>query len=452
MLKILFVIPGISRDFFDILKRLSSRWQNWKHLNRDLSKHYRNARRVFYGSGIITIAGLLDSQEYDVKVIDENFENLNFDEHYDIVALSGQLIQTERMIELCDIYRKKGTYVIIGGAMVTLYENEFTQEGVSVFVGEGEDLFKNFLADFKEGTPLPVYKNKTNVFNKEIRSVMPRYDLISRYRYNLIGVQTTRGCPYRCEYCNVAYLLGDKYRHKAVEQVLEEILLVKKYWPDSMFYFLDDNLFADRKYAYELFEAINGKVNLGVYGTHADLTIYRDKTLLKLLTDVGEPVLAFGFETLDIRNKEFIKNEVKTNLIPLYPVIVKELHSHGIKITGSFMFGFNGDDLQYVDKVMNFVKENEINAYFTVYSVTPKSTLFNKMRLEYERQNHEKLDHRFHTTKLLNRKLLKNNNFILYEMEEMILKGLKKAFPEKIVISRMEGIAVNYFYNKLGML
>jgi radical SAM superfamily enzyme YgiQ (UPF0313 family) len=71
------------------------------------------------------------------------------------VVISGQLIQTDRIKELAQIFKEKGIYIIIGGTQATLYEEEFMQNGVTVISGEGERVFLKFLEDFKKGSPLP---------------------------------------------------------------------------------------------------------------------------------------------------------------------------------------------------------------------------------------------------------------------------------------------------------
>jgi radical SAM superfamily enzyme YgiQ (UPF0313 family) len=299
----------------------------------------------------------------------------------------------------------------------------------------------------------PLYRSPIDT-DDFYQSPIPRYDLVSKYKYTLIGVQTTRGCPYRCEYCNVANIFGEKYKHKPIEQVVEEIKIVKNYWPDSMFYFLDDNLFADRKYAIKLFKKIAENIYLDTYGSHADLTIHKDKNLLKVLTDVGNPILAFGFETLSSKNIPYIKNVTKTKMISKYPAIVKVLRENGINLTGSFMFGFTGDSDIEAEEVMKFVQDNAINAYFTIYSVTPKSGLYYRLLEEYQAKYGQLKARGFEKSKILNRYLMQRNHFEMFEMEEIVLKAMKKyLFPsEGLDIPRLEGLAVARYYTRLGML
>jgi len=452
MIRILFIIPKIASGFFEHFESLSQRWVSWNHHKRDLMQHRRRAKRVFYGSGAITMAAMLNTQDFSIQVIDENHETLDLDRKVDLVAITGQLIQTARIKELQEIFRIKGIATVVGGPQATLYEDEFMAEGSSVIAGEGEEAFLEFIEDFQQGNPKPLYQKQSSRLTHYI-SPIPRYDLVAKYNYTLMGVQTTRGCPYRCEYCNVANILGDKYRHKGIDQVLEEIKTVKKYWPNSMFYFLDDNLFADKNYAQELFEKIEKQVVLGKYGTHADLSIHKNSNLLPLLTKVGDPLLAFGFETLSVDNAQYIKNPIKTDLIPHYQEIVKKLHNYGIGITGSFMFGFKKESLQEVTQVMEFVRDHPINAYFTIYSVTPKSKLFSNLAKEYKCEYGEFKAKGFEKTKLLNRYLMHKNKTAPHTTEQLILKALKKTlYPQSIDFPRLEGLAVMRYYMSLGML
>ncbi|MGD2087997.1 MAG: radical SAM protein [Candidatus Aminicenantes bacterium] len=446
-MRLLFVIPRLSPGFIHQFYQLSDRWKNWRHLRRDLKKHERYARRVFYGLGILTMAAVPDPGKYEIEVVDENFQPIDFNKKYDLVCLTGLLIHNRRMLEIIEIFRQKGTYIVIGGIQATLFPEEYTKEGVSVICGEGELLFNQFLRDYVNLTPKSVYQNPGGGNGDMGRSLTPRFDLVSMYRYNLIGVQTTRGCPYNCEYCNVTNILGNQYRHKPVEQVVAEVKIVKKYWPDNMFYFYDDALFADRKYALRLFKTLKDQgIHLGKYGSHADISIYKDRELLDLLVQVGNPVLAVGFETLSPRNAMYLNNPMKTTTIPRYQKAVRQLQKSGVKLTGSFMFGFKGDRAELLDTTLDFVKKNAINAYFTIYSATPRSKLFNRLLNAYEKENGKIKPAGFEQTRIINEYHREQNGFAKDQEEEMILDRLKKYFPEELPISMLEGLVVSKAY------
>lgn len=454
-LKILLLVPRFSPGFTQQFYQLSTRWKNWKHLRRDLKKHERYAKRVFYGLGLLTVASLLDTSQYLIDFVDEQFESIDMNQHYDLVCLTGLLIHNQRILELLDIFQQKGTHVVVGGIQATLFPEEFCRNGASVIVGEGEPLFMEFLRDILHGSPKSTYRNPNgrDIDLNRSQSPIPRYDLAFKYRYNLIGVQTTRGCPYRCEYCNVTDILGNRYRHKPIVQVVEEVKIVKKNWPDNMFYFYDDALFADRKYALDLFQQIKDEgIHLGKYGSHADISIYKDRELLKLLIQVGEPVLAIGFETLSPQNTKYLNNPMKTKTIPKYQEAMEELQKSGVKITGSFMFGFKGDSVESLDTTLDFVTRNSMNAYFTLYSATPRSKLFQRLLKAYEEENGKMEDSGFEQTRLINEYHVKQNGFAKNQEEEMVLDMLKKYFPKEFSIAMLEGLVVSKGYRSPSLM
>lgn len=448
---LLFVIPKISEIFLGEIGNLASPWKSWKFWNRDYQKHLRKARRVFYGLGAATVAAGIDPC-HKVTIVDENHEELPPLENFDLVALSGQLIQTERMLTLVRMCKEKGIYVIIGGTQATLYEHEFFNDGVTIVVGEGEPLISHILQDFESGSCSPVYHSSNISSSATYSSPIPRYDLLAKNRYGLVGVQTTRGCPYRCDYCNVSYILGNQYRHKPIDQVIEEVTLVKRYWPDAVVFFYDDNLFADTEYAFNLFSAIEKNVYLGYYGGHADLTLHHNKELMRLMNAVGNPTCAFGFETLAAKNRESIANPVKTDMIGAYPEIVTTLKKNGIGITGSFMFGFKNDGATEIRNTLEFVRDFGINAFFTIYSVTPLSPLFHRLSKEYQNEYGELPPSGFAGTKVLNRYMHSKNGTDIGLLEKLIIENMHIVYSDEINFARLEGLAVTRYYIMSGML
>lgn len=444
-MKILFIIPKISDTFFKQFYELSEPWRGERQLRRDLKKHERSAKRVFYGLGLLVMASCLDPDHHIIDLIDENFEEVDFKESHDLVALTGQIIHHRRIEELIGLFGKKGVHVVVGGIQATLYPEEFVRQGVSVIVGEGESLFKEFIDDFMHGSPKPVYQRRKTQNIDLDTSPLPHYPLVSRYRYSLIGVETTRGCPYDCEYCNVTNLLGSRYRHKSVRRIVREVRQVRSLWQDSMFFFYDDNLFADTRFALELFESLQG-IGLNSYGAHADISLYKNQRLLRLMSALGRPNVAIGFETLSLKNAPFINNRMKTSMVPYYQEAVDELRRNGIEITGSFMFGFEGDSERELEQMLDFVEKNGINAYFTIYSATPKSALFSRLLKEYESRNGKVHLRGFKLSKLINDYLVWSTGFAPHECETVALNSLKNYYPDLVPMQRLEGLAVSRLY------
>ena len=75
---------------------------------------------------------------------------------------------------------------------------------------------------------------------------MPAYELLDVSKYNRLTVQTSRGCPQRCECCAGSILVTDQYKQKPIYKVLEEIDEIRRIWDHRFIEFADDNSFVNR--------------------------------------------------------------------------------------------------------------------------------------------------------------------------------------------------------------
>src|ERR1700693_4368829 len=82
-------------------------------------------------------------------------------------------------------------------------------------------------------------------------SPTPRFDLLKLDRYTNVSLQFSRGCPFRCEFCDIIVMFGRKPRWKSNEQIGHELDHLRKRGVRSVF-FVDDNLIGNKKAAKEL--------------------------------------------------------------------------------------------------------------------------------------------------------------------------------------------------------
>src|SRR5215471_14511519 len=114
---------------------------------------------------------------------------------------------------------------------------------------------------------------------------MPRYDLLDPAKYNRFPVQTSRGCPFKCEFCASSILLTPRYTHKPIPRVIDEIREIKARWPHPFIELADDNSFADRQYGRRLAEAIAGEHVK--WFAETDISVAEDDELLRILAESG---------------------------------------------------------------------------------------------------------------------------------------------------------------------
>ncbi len=316
---------------------------------------------LFPPLGLATLASYL-SDEDEIELIDQHVEILNIDDTPDLVVIQVYITNAYRSYKIADSYRKKGVYVILGGLHVTSLPDEAAAHADSIFIGPGEETFPTFLKDFKNREPKKVYNSSI----RTLKSIPPiRRDLIKRNRYLVPNsIVVTRGCPHHCDFCykDAFYEGGKSFYTQAVDDALAEIERL----PGRHLYFLDDHLLGNAKFATELFEGMKG-MNRVFQGAGTVDSVLRGN-LIEKAVEAGLRSLFVGFETFSDANlKQSNKGQ---NLKRDYSQAVKRLHSLGIMINGSFVFGLDDDDKDVFKRTVDWGIENSITTS-TYHVLTP---------------------------------------------------------------------------------
>jgi len=192
---------------------------------------------LFPPLGLATLASYLDPDTY-VEIQDEHVERLNLDDSPDVVVIQVYITSAHRAYRIADQYRRRGSYVALGGLHVTSLPDEAALHADTIFLGPGEDTWPEFLADFKRRTPKRVYQSTLRSLN----GLPPiRRDLIKRHLYLVPNsIVVSRGCPHVCDFCyKEAFFQGGKgFYTQTVDAALAEIERL----PGRHLYFLDDHL------------------------------------------------------------------------------------------------------------------------------------------------------------------------------------------------------------------
>jgi len=312
-----------------------------------------------------------------VICIDENVEKINYNEKVDLVALSGMTCGIKRSFEIANIYRKKGVPVIIGGIHATMNPEECQNYADSVVVGEAEKIWPKIVKDFQEKKLKPLYTSDT--FTQLTEIPVPRYDLLKIDKYMAAPVQTTRGCPFNCDFCSVKIINGPMYRKKTIEQIIRELKFIKKQPGFNSIMICDDNFIGDLVFAKKLLKAMiplhmnwmaQCSVNLG---DHPDI--------LQLMKKSSGIFVFIGFETV---NKDNLKAMNKfVNNPDEYQQKISAIHNAGISVVGSLILGSDNDDLTSFREAYEFLNENNIIfCMLNILTPLPGTKLFKRMEKE----------------------------------------------------------------------
>ncbi len=244
---------------------------------------------------LLTLAGMT-SKHHDVRYIEvDDIKKLDsLPGPFDLVAISSFSAQINEGYALAERCCALNVPVIIGGLHVTVNPHEPGRHGASAVIGEGESVWPEILVDTERGELKPVYDARGREFDLA-DAPMPAFEVLDIERYNRITVQTSRGCPWRCDFCASSILLTRKYKQKPVAKVLAEIDRIRELWPRPFIEFADDNSFVNRKYWRELPPAL--KQRRIKWFTETDLSVHEDGELLRLMRYAGCAEVLIGFES-----------------------------------------------------------------------------------------------------------------------------------------------------------
>ena len=323
---------------------------------------------LFPPLGLATLASYL-SEDDEIDLVDQHVEKLKLDDQPDLVIIQVYITNAYLSYEIADFYRAKGCYVCLGGLHVTSLPEEAALHADSIFLGPGEETFPEFLKDFRNKTPKKRYFSSVRTLEK-----LPpvRRDLIKREKYLVPNsIVVTRGCPHHCDFCyKDAFFQGGKsFYTQLVDDALSEIDRL----PGKHLYFLDDHLLGNQKFATELFDGMRGMDR--VFQGAATVDSILRGNLIEKAAEAGLRSVFVGFETFSEENLK--QSNKKQNLKKDYELAVQRLHSLGIMINGSFVFGLDEDDNNVFSRTVDWAVKNAITtSTFHVLTPYPGTKLF----------------------------------------------------------------------------
>ncbi|MFY9457659.1 MAG: radical SAM protein [Candidatus Spechtbacterales bacterium] len=311
--------------------------------------------------GLATVAALTPG-DITVDIWDEGvhgsvIDNRELPSHYDLVGVTGYVSHTGRMRELGGFFRARGVLTVAGGPDVSASPENYRDHFDVLFIGEAEHTWPQFITNWKAGIHGAEYREVTKI--DMAHSPLPCWDNIAPYlgSYSVAAVQTTRGCPFDCEFCDVIYIFGRQARHKSIEQVLEEVRILERLGAENIF-FCDDNFMGNPRYTKELLQAlipVNNKFQrpLGFH-TQITLNVTEDDEMLQLLADANFTNLFVGIETPNVESLQAANK--RHNLRRDIPDSVRKIHSLGMVVQAGMIVGFDQDDTTIFDRQFQFMQ------------------------------------------------------------------------------------------------
>jgi radical SAM superfamily enzyme YgiQ (UPF0313 family) len=299
----------------------------------------------------LPLLAALTPPEHTAEIVDEAFspdDSVSIDA--DLVGITVMTDLARRAYHIADAYRKQGVKVVMGGIHPTVLPSEALQHADAVVVGEGERVWPQLLSDAMSGRLKKVYP--ATQFTELGGMPRPRWDLypapLSRgYTPIPFSVETSRGCPYDCEFCSVGTVAGRQCRLRPTTEVITGIEAIES----PYLFFVDDTLALNRLRAKEIFRAMAPLRRR--WAGQGGVALAEDVELLKLMKRSGCVGLLIGFESVQKQTESDMK-KIK-NLKIDFQEAMRRFHGEGLTVLGAFIFGFDHEDKDVFAQTFDFI-------------------------------------------------------------------------------------------------
>jgi radical SAM superfamily enzyme YgiQ (UPF0313 family) len=331
----------------------------------------------------IAVLAALTPKDVSIAFYDDRMEKIDFDRPADLVAIPVETYTAKRAYQIASEFRRRRVPVVMGGFHATLMTDEVKDYAEAVVVGEAEELWPHVVEDARAGRLKPIYQSNSQPDLGQVR-----YDrsLFRGRRYLRLGlVETGRGCRFPCDFCAVQTFFQRTARHRPIDAIVSEIASLKD--EKKLFFFVDDNFAADLSFARDLAEAL---APLGIrWVTQMSINAAHDEAFLAALARAGCSGVLIGFESLDEGVLRAMKKRFNT-MRGGFTAALANLRRHGIRVYGTFVFGYDGERADAFDEAAEFAIDHRFYlAAFNHLTPFPGTPLFARLkqegRLLYER-------------------------------------------------------------------
>ena len=343
------------------------------HWGADFIEHWGFSSVQWMADVTLTTLAALAPPDFTVQLCDEAISPIDFDSSADFIGITGKITQRERMIEVGAEFRRRGKTVLIGGPSASLSPDSFRHACDVLVRGEIEEIASDLFSDLRCGR----WREEYDGGRPDLASSpIPQWSLYPNDRTVIGALQTSRGCPFDCEFCDVIQYLGRKQRHKPVGNILAELDVLYDHGYRKVF-LTDDNFTVYRRRAKEVVDALrhwNEQPDREpvFFTTQASIDAARDEELLGMCGEAGLNSVFIGIET---PNEAAMREANKRQNLLDDPIDqIGKFVAHGIMVRSGMMVGFDADGPDVFERQFEFAMATPIPNFSVGAVVAPEAT------------------------------------------------------------------------------
>jgi radical SAM superfamily enzyme YgiQ (UPF0313 family) len=327
------------------------------------------------------IIASLTPSDWEIKILDENFEKAEYCEA-DLVAITSFTSSAFRAYQIAGEFRKKGVKVVMGGIHASMLPDEALKFVDSVVIGEAEGVWSKVISDFENQNLQQLYKAEILEFKNW---PIPRHDLFHK-GYAFDSIQTSRGCPMNCDFCSVSIFNGSTYRQRPIEEVIEELKIIKR----KLLFIVDDNILGyGSKYeqrAIDLFQKMKEENITKEWFSHASLNFANNSDVLKTAAESGCRLIFIGFEAEEEDQLKEMNKKMNLKIgAHTYKELTRKINKSKIGVMGGFIMGLDTDTVESIQNRKNYILKSHINIVGTSFATPFPGTAMYKRLVQENR-------------------------------------------------------------------
>jgi len=330
------------------------------------------------------IAGLLP-RDIEIEVINDTWEEPPWERDFDLLFITGMHSDFDRARQISHYWRRRGARTVFGGIMASTYTSLCLPFFDSVVVGDAEGSVQQIYRDFCAGELKPVYVSGPY---DPAEVPVPRFDLLAGKQLIPLSFEVTRGCPFTCEFCALTGI-GTRHHTRPPETVVRDIREGQRmlkglvpWYQRQVVGFLDNNIGGNPAYLRQLCDVLEP---LGIkWGSGITFNVVAELDMVKRLSRAGCRALFMGLESLNPATLDDMHKH--QNSVDKTKTVLEQCRKHGILIESPLMLSPVTDDLDYIHKLPELLRECGLHlpTFLCIESPIPGTPHFHRLASQDE--------------------------------------------------------------------